>query len=142
MDPPVGGPQTQNVRTKKMKNLRIVILVLGFIICIASAYRFGIEVTEDAWAQSLESVQAMLAFNHLKQFQEISECITNGKVEAAHQRIKMAIITEKELVSGYLKSHESGQAVDYIERRYKGNISNLREYQSNRGVSYTVPSCQ
>lgn len=107
----------------------------------AIAYRLGIEVTKIAWSDSLASTQAMLNFNHLKEYEQLSECLSKGMTEEAALKLEMSIITQKELISEHLRTSDDQRLIRYISIRYPQGIENLRDFKSNRGDRWTEPSC-
>ncbi len=105
-----------------MRKRNVIIFTVVFPFAVAASYRVGIEATKDEWAESLESVQAMLAFNRLRQYQTLSTCSAHDHVVEALEILKMSTITQKELIAGFLQTHESGPTVDYLSLRYPEGI--------------------
>ena len=125
-----------------MKKKMVITLLVLTLILIASAYRFGIKVTSEAYSNALSENKTMLAFNHMKRYEELLECLKNKKTSEAAEKLRMSIINEKELIAEFLTEKESKSINEYISIRYKEPIENLKNYKSNRGKSWIEPSCK
>lgn len=125
-----------------MKKSNYIIFTIIVLLASASAYRFGIKVTKDAFTDEYAAVQAMLAFNHLQRYEELSDCLANGMPDETAQKLQMSIINEKELVAKFLRSHNSTRINKYISIRYPQGIESLRSYKSDRGSRWSEPSCK
>ena len=125
-----------------MKKKHIAIFGILLLLVSAASYRFGIKVTKTAWNKNYASVQAMLAFNHLKKYESLSECLNNGKYDVAIKKIENSIITEKELISKFLQTYNDAMMNEYISIRYPQGIESLRNFKSNREGRWTVAGCK
>lgn len=112
------------------------------LILTASAYRFGIKITSEAYSNALNETQAMLAFNHMQRYEELLECLKNKKTSEASEKLQMSIISEKELISEFLSENNSEKINEYITIRYKKPIEILKNYKSTRGKSWSETSCK
>lgn len=125
-----------------MKNrMKFVYLALAVICCLAS-YRLGIYLTFEAMKSGHTDVQAMLAFNHSKSFSEIKQCLDNGVIEGARQRVENSLISERNLLAGKLSTGVSPYMLEYIELRSEVGIDELKAYESDRGSSWSLTSCE
>lgn len=124
--------------SKKSITLFLAIFLVG---CLAS-YSFGIKIAREAFGADLMEVQAKLAFDHLNRYQELSLCLQKGKFSEAKEKLMHQVISERELLAGFLGSVESKEVENYIEIRSEQSIDSFKNYQSNRGSRWSVPSCQ
>lgn len=117
---------------------------LGIIAVVTSlaSYRFGIHVSMDAFEVYSTDSQAMFAFNHLGNYSEIKKCLENGKVEAASIKLDNFIITERELLADHLHTGVSPRMIEYINVRSEESLEAYQAFKSNRGSSWSVPSCE
>lgn len=122
------------------KNL-MVILVLLVVGCLA-AYRYGIFVAQQGASAAISEVQLILAFNHMRRYQELHACLDNGKASEAKEKLAHSVINEKELVAQLLSSINSSQVLDYIEIRASESLDVLRSFKSSRGSKWVEPACQ
>lgn len=121
-----------------------VITGLSFVFlvgCLAS-YRFGIHVAQSAHANGVLETQAMLAFNHMKSYEELVTCMERGKFEEAKEKLNHLVISERELLADLLTSVNTPWLGNYIEVRSDESLDSLRSYQSGRGKRWRVPTCQ
>lgn len=106
-----------------MKKKHYIVIFILLLLVGGATYRLGIKVTKDAFSDGLASTQAMLAFNHLKRYEELSDCLSNKKIEAAALKLNMSIVNEKELIAEFLQSHNDAELNEYITIRYpQGDI--------------------
>jgi len=124
---------------KKWTKLGFGFLVV--VLCLAS-YRLGIYLSMDALDTYSTDSQAMFAFNHIGNYSEIMECLNKGDLEAASVRVENYLITERELLASHLQKGVSPRMIDYIELRSKEGVDAHKTYISNRGGSWSVPTCQ
>ncbi len=114
------------------------LVVVAFSI---GSYLFGTRVFRDAAVVGLNETQTMLAFNHLRRYEELHRCLMGARIEAAKTKLEMSIISEKELIAKFLKTNDSKKINEYISLRYKDGIENLKEFKSNRGSHWSEPAC-
>ncbi len=89
----------------------------------------------------LKETQAMLAFNHLRRFEEIHHCLKGANIEEAMIKFEMSIISEKELIAKFLRTNDSKMINEYISIRYKNGVDSLKNFESDRGSNWTEPAC-
>ena len=105
------------------------------------SYQFGAKAFREAAVVGLKETQAMLAFNHLRRYQEIQDCLNGAKIEEAIIKLEMSIISEKELVAKFLRTNDSEMINEYISTRYKEGTGSLKNYESGRGSNWSEPAC-
>lgn len=120
----------------------IAIFVVIFMIGCLSSYRFGIHLSHKAFGDDLLEVQAMLSFNHLQSYEEISVCLEKGLSIEAKGKTNHAVISERELLAGFLSSIKSTRLNEYISIRTNESLESLKGYKYERGSRWTVPSCK
>jgi hypothetical protein len=125
-----------------MKKTHYAIILLLILLTSGAAYRFGIKVTKDAYSEGLEATQAMLSFKNLLRYEELSDCLSNGKSKEAVLKLKMSIISEKELIAEFLQTHNNDDINKYISIRYPQGIESLEKFKSSRGSSWNEPACK
>lgn len=125
-----------------MKKGTIIITTVIILVASAAAYRFGIKVTTNEYSKQLEETQAMLAFNHLKRYEELLKCLENNKPSETTEKLKMSIISEKELIAEFLNKNNSEKINKYISIRYSKPIESLKSFKSNRGSRWSEPNCK
>lgn len=125
-----------------MKITHYAIVLLVVLLTSGAAYRFGIKVTNDAYSEGHAATQAMLSFNHLLRYEELSDCLSNGKSKEAALKLKMSIISEKELIAEFLQTHNNDKINKYISIRYPQGIESLEKFKSSRGSSWNEPACK
>jgi len=123
------------------KKSAIITLAITLVLVLAS-YRFGIKVTTEEYSNALGETQAILAFNHMQRYKKILKCLNNKKPSEAAEKLKMDIVTEKELIANYLSENESESVSKYISLRTKETLEDLKNFKSNRGQSWREPSCK
>jgi len=106
------------------------------------AYRVGVGVTAKAYSEGLSETQAILAFNHMRQFEDLLRCLEKGAVEPTAERLRHAIVGEKDLVAEFLRGTDSDKINDYISVRYDATIDELKKFRSTRRNSWEVPPCK
>ncbi len=124
--------------SKKSTILVSILFVAG---CLAS-YRIGIHLTQGAYSDGVEEIQAMQSFRHMKRYEEIAACMEQQKHKEAKIKIANAVITEHEVLASHLKNGSSPELTTYIEARYHVSIDDLRNYKSSRGRSWSEPKCK
>lgn len=121
-----------------------VIVAVSFVFvvgCLAS-YRFGVYVAQSAFENGVLETQAMLAFNHMKNYEELISCMEKGKLGEAKAKLNHSLISERELLADLLKSVNTPWLSNYIEVRSDESLDTLRSYESDRGDRWQVPTCQ
>lgn len=124
-----------------MKKFGVAAFLAVVVLGLLAAYRYGIVVAQQGAGGALTEVQLMLAFNHMKQYQEIHHCLERGKAQEAQDKLAHAVVTQRELVAQFLSSTESPRALGYIAERTEGRLEDLRNFKSLRGSSWSVPAC-
>ena len=119
----------------------VALVLLSVAGCLAS-YRFGIKVAQEASGNAVSAVQTMLAFDHMRRYEEINSCLKSGKLSGAREKLEHSVITQRELVAALLKTVNSPQVISYIEARTDQTVLSLRNYQSGRGTRWVEPACQ
>ena len=122
------------------KKVVISLSVIFLVSCLAS-YRFGIYLSQKAYAKGLQETQAILSFNHMNRYEELVSCLENGKHAEAKGKLKQSIITQKELLASFLNSVESERVNEYISLRSKESLESLKKFESMRGSSWNDPPC-
>ena len=89
----------------------------------------------------LKETQAMLAFNHLRRYEEIQHCLNEGNIDEAMTKLEMSIISEKELVAKFLSTNDSKMINEYLSIRYEGGVDSLKNFKSSRGSNWKEPAC-
>ena len=115
-----------------MKGIHYIIIVSIILLVSFSSYKLGMNSEYDSRQASLDAVQSMLAFNHLLQYEELYDCLSTGNTEQVLRKLEMAIISEKELISNFLKWNNNPMVNDYITIRYPQGIESLKNFKSNR----------
>ncbi len=124
-----------------MKKKSLAIFTALILTSSLASYMFGIKVTTETYSKELDAVQTILAFNHLKTYQKILKCNENNNTNAVSQNLKMNIISEKELIANYLNQRNIEHVNEYISLRHSKQISELKNYKSNRASRWSEPSC-
>ncbi len=83
----------------------------------------------------------MLWFNHLLQFREIEADLSKGCSPEALEKSRIAIDGELELLSKFHKEYPNSPLNKYISDRDPKLLSQLEDYKSKYGNSWTVPQC-
>lgn len=125
-----------------MKKKHYIVVFIILLSVGGTAYLFGVKVKKDAISEGFAATQAMLAFNHLKRYEELSDCLLNQKPEAAALKLKMSIVNEKELIAEFLQSYNNAKINKYITIRYPQGIESLKNFKSNRGSRWSEPTCK
>ncbi len=111
------------------------------MLCLVS-FLIGGYVTKDVLRTASSDPQAMIAFNRIGDYTKIKGCLDNKKYDATSILIENYLISQRELLADHLNSGVSPKMMEYIKIRTKEGISAHKSYKSNRGNSWTVPSCK
>lgn len=125
-----------------MKSRHYIVFALVILAFSIGSYLFGIRVFRDAAVVGLNETQVMLAFNHLRRYEELHRCLMGPSTEAVKTKLEMSIISEKELIAKFLKTNDSEKINEYISLRYKDGIDSLKEFKSSRGSHWNEPACK
>jgi hypothetical protein len=124
-----------------MRTRHYGIVIIIVLVASAASYRFGIKVMKDASVEVLASTQAMHSFNHLRRYEELSDCLSKGMDKEAAEKLRMSVINEKEYISEFLNAHDDAWLNKYITIRYPRGIDSLKTFKSGRGASWSEPAC-
>lgn len=122
--------------------IRHVTIGLAILVGCFVVYRVGVGVMVKVYSKGLSETQAMLAFNHMRQFEDLLHCLEKGAVEPTAERLRHAIVGEKELVAEFLRRTDSDKVNDYISVRYDTPIDELKNFSSTRRGSWQVSPCK
>ena len=125
-----------------MPKKTIVALLFIFIVGCLTSYRFGVGLAQDSYGNGILEAQAMLAFNHLKRYEELAKCMKNGKFSEVSEKLEHSAVTERELLAKLLKSVHSTRLSNYIELRSNQSVEELKNYKSSRNDRWIEPTCQ
>ncbi|MEZ5572275.1 MAG: hypothetical protein R3E64_09640 [Halioglobus sp.] len=120
------------------KKLTVIIIFFGS--CFL-AFRAGVYYTMSGMSNELLATQAMLSFNHLERYEEISTCLNLKLYEEAGEKIEHSIINERELLADLLTSINSDWLTEYIDQRSAESIESFKVYKSQRVREWREPSC-
>ena len=123
------------------KKIILALALLSVVGCLAS-YRLGIKVAQEATGNAVSAVQTMLAFDHMRRYEEVNSCLKSGNLSGARERLEHSVITQRELVAALLKTVSSPQVLSYIEARTDQTVVSLRNYESGRGTRWVEPACR
>lgn len=113
--------------------IRNVTIGLAILVGCLIAYRVGVGVTAKAYAEGLSETQAILAFNYMRQFEDLLQCLEKGAVEPTAERLRHAIVREKQLVAEFLRETDSDKINDYVAVRYDNPIDELKHQEGQLG---------
>ena len=111
------------------------------MLCLVSFWLGGY-VTKDVLKTCSSDPQAMIAFNRIGDYTKIKSCLDNEKYDATSILIKNYLISQRELLADHLNTGVSPKMTEYIKIRTNEGIAAHKAYKSNRGNSWTVPSCK
>ena len=86
---------------KKLSPLFVIVLALS---CLLS-FLLGGYLSSKSVGENLNSTQAMLAFNHLDNYEEIVTCLDKGFTEEAKGKLEHRAISQRELLSDLLREN-------------------------------------
>lgn len=105
------------------------------------SYQLGSYSAIRGMSNEIQATQAMLSFNHLKHYEEISVCFSKGLYQEAEEKVSSFAVNERELLAELLQTTESEWLTSYIQVRSNESIDSLMHFKSTRGHSWIVPSC-
>ncbi len=125
-----------------MKKLALIVVWLVSLVLVAGvASSSAMKNQLSGFNAELQETQAMLWFNHLLQFREIEADLSKGCSPEALEKSRIAIDGELELLSKFHKEYPNSPLNKYISDRDPKLLSQLEDYKSKYGNSWTVPQC-
>lgn len=121
--------------TKRILSTTIALLVL------VATFWFGGHVASNRTARSIYGVQAILAFRHLKAYEETYSYLESDCISQAMQKIKFLINEQKSLMAEYVQSNDDSKFREYVSLRNPGLIEELRHYPINWDRELTITGC-
>jgi hypothetical protein len=116
-------------------------LALLLLLTAGISIYFSVKSQREAFAVQLEAGQAMLWFNHLKQFQEIESYLSRGCVDQALELTKIAKDQEMKLLADFQKRQKDTWVNEYISKRDPNLLAELATFKSAYGSSWKTPKC-
>ena len=125
-----------------MKKLALALGWLASLILVAGfASNSAMKHQLTAFRVGLDEAQAALWFNHLLQFREIESDLSRGCSTEALEKTRIAIDEEMSLLSSFHKKSPNSSLNKYISDRDPKLLSQLENFKSKHGSSWTVPQC-
>jgi hypothetical protein len=128
-----------------MANKSTAAFAIGFVLiggaCFALGVREGSRAGFHDTAIKIDSVQAMLVFNHLEDERHWEYLLTSGCFPQATKAIDVAKDKDEELLAGFTKKYPDKEIVKYIRDRSPALIAELTTFKSRYGNSWTEEAC-
>lgn len=125
-----------------MKKVALAILV---IVSLVASFAAGGHLTRrhimGELDEALYETQAMLWFNHLRDYRAIESDLLRGCQPEALEKTRFAIDQEMRLLSEFYAKHPNSSLNKYVSDRDPKLLDQLREFKSQYGNSWKVPKC-
>jgi hypothetical protein len=116
-------------------------IIIAFVLLSVSSFWLGSYVST-AWInQSINELQAELAFSHLETYEAIKSDLDKKCEEQSLIRLHHAIDEQKMLMAEYVKDYDDLEFAKYISLRYPSLIDELKDYDVNWNKKWSVPNC-
>ena len=119
-----------------------VVVVILFLVTAYGSFVFGLKNERHHVARVIYSTQAMLWFNHLRQFREIETNLSKGCSAEALEATRIAIDQEMRFLSEFHRASEDTSLDKYISDRDPKLLSQLETFKSKYGGTWTQPECE
>lgn len=118
-------------------------IIIAFAILIMSIFFFwlGSYLSSNKIHQSINELQAQLAFSHLVTYEELKLELENGCNEQSLLRLRHAIDAQKMLMAEYVQTYNDKEFSSYISLRSSSLIDELAEYEINWNKKWSIPNC-
>lgn len=121
--------------------MRKILVTIFFVGALIVSVWFGAYISSKKIANSVEGLQAELAFAHLVTYRKIHNDVAQGCNKQALDRLSHAIDEQKMLMAEFVQAVNDSSFNEYVTIRDPDLIGELSVYEVDWNKSWEIPIC-
>lgn len=121
--------------------MRNYIIWFSVFIVIVLSFFAGMHFSKIGIARSVGQLQAELSYGHLKHYKDLQSDLRSNCKPRAESRLEFMINEQKMLMAEYVQKNHDEKFENYVNKRDKDLVAELRTYNVDWDKEWTLPDC-